>query len=120
MKKNKTTKTAVPRVDILETPEEVILRADLPGTGPGAVDVRYDRGVLSLHGAVEDRARGETHYLLCEYGVGNYDRSFEIGEEFDAGRIRAELSDGVLSVHLPRKEAAKPRRIDVKSKDESK
>ena len=107
--------TYVPRVDVLETSEEVLLQADLPGTGPGSVEVRYDRGVLSLRGAVEDRGDGELHHLLCEYGVGNYDRSFEIGEMIDAEHIHAEISDGVLTVHLPKKEAAKPRRIDVNS-----
>ena len=108
--------TYVPQVDVLETAEELLLRADLPGTGPGSVDVQYENGVLSLHGAVEDRGTGETHHLLCEYGVGHFDRSFEIGDLVDPDRIQAEIRDGVLTVHLPKKAAAQPRRIDVNPK----
>ena len=110
--------TFVPRVDVLETSEEFLLSADLPGTGPGEVEVRYDKGVLTLHGTVEDRGNGEMHTLLCEYGVGDFERSLEVGDAIDAKRIQAEISDGVLTVHLPKKESAKPRRIDVNSNEE--
>ena len=55
MMQKENTPTYVPRVDALETPEEVILRADLPGAGAGTVDIQYDKGVLSIHGKVRDR-----------------------------------------------------------------
>jgi HSP20 family protein len=104
--------TFTPRVDIYETDQELVLLADLPGVRPEDVDLRYERGELILHGKVKPRD-GRT-YLLNEYEVGDFYRAFTIHESIDHGHIAAEVKNGVLTVHLPKAEPAKPRQIAVR------
>jgi HSP20 family protein len=103
-----------PRVDIYETDQELVLMADLPGVRPEDVDLRYERGELILHGKVKpgDSAR---RFLLNEYEVGDFYRAFSIHESIDHTRIEAEVKRGVLTVHLPKAEPARPRQIAVKA-----
>lgn len=108
------TTTYTPRADILETAEELLLYVDMPGVKPDDLDVRYENRELTIHGKVAPR-HGKVNYLLCEYGIGDFYRSFSIGESIDAEKISAELQDGVLVLHLPKSEAAKPKRITVKA-----
>ena len=110
-------RTYVPTVDILERDDKLLLLADMPGVKADDLDIRYERGELSVYGRVQPREfpeRGD--YLMCEYGVGDFHRSFQIGELIDATRIEAELHDGVLTLHLPKREQAVPRKIAVKAK----
>jgi HSP20 family protein len=102
-----------PRVDIMETEEESLLLADLPGVKPEDVDVRFDNGELIIDGRCAPRHEG-ANYLLSEYGVGDFYRAFSICEHVDWLKISAELKDGVLTVHLPKAETAKPKKIAVK------
>lgn len=107
--------TFVPVCDILELADEWIVRADLPGTTAENVDVNFERGVLTLHAAVQCRQdEQETSFLVREYGVGDFHRTFEIGEGVDAEKIHAEFKQGVLTLHLPKSEAVKPRKIAVR------
>jgi HSP20 family protein len=101
-----------PRVDIYETEKELVLQADLPGVRPEDVDLRYEQGELMLYGKVPVRHRGRT-CLLNEYQVGNFYRAFAIHESIDASKISAECKNGVLTVHLPKAEAVRPRQINV-------
>jgi HSP20 family protein len=103
-----------PRVDILEAKDELVLYADLPGVEPGNVDIRFERGELSIHGKCQPRQE-RVNFHLSEYGIGDYYRSFTIGEAIDANKISAELKDGVLTVRLPKSEAVKPKKIEVKN-----
>ena len=104
---------ARPRIDILETEHEVLLLADLPGVKPADVDVRFENGELTIHGrrtpSFADKKRA-----LWEYEPANYHRSFRLAEDVSADKIQAELKNGVLTVRLPKAEAAKPRRINVR------
>jgi HSP20 family protein len=105
-----------PGVDIIESKNELLLIADVPGARPEDVEIDYEQGMLTLHARVEPRRKEEeTEWLLYEYGVGDFYRSFQIGEAIDASKIEAEFKDGVLTVHLPKTEAAKPRKIQVKA-----
>ena len=101
-----------PRVDILETENELEVFADMPGCKPEDVDVRYENGQLEIHGKCAPRQEN-VEYLLQEYGVGDYYRSFSVSEAIDPGQIMATYKQGVLAVHLPKSAAAKPRRITV-------
>jgi HSP20 family molecular chaperone IbpA len=104
-----------PRVDILETDQELLLYADLPGVRPEDVDLNYEKGELVLHGRVRP-ANGREQWLLQEYDNGDFYRVFRIHESIDPGKIAAECKNGVLTVHLPKAEAARPRQIAVKAK----
>ena len=104
-----------PNVDILERSDELLVLADVPGAAPEHVDVNFEEGTLAIHAKVEPRQAPETDYLLHEYGVGDYYRSFRVSEAIDASKITAECADGVLTLHLPKAEAVKPRKIAVKS-----
>lgn len=108
--------TYVPNVDILDTPEELRVLADLPGVGEDSIDVRFEDGTLTIHGRVRERQSEDTRWLRREYGVGDFHRTFEVSESIDARQISAEYADGVLTLRLPKTEAAKPRRIQVRRK----
>jgi len=107
-------RTYTPNVDIIEASEEFLVVADMPGVAANAIDIQYEQGVLTMHGRVEPRQdEAKTSYLLREYGVGDYYRSFRLGEAIDPNRIEAHLKDGVMELHLPKSEAVKPRKIAV-------
>ncbi len=106
--------TYSPRIDIYETGEELVLQADLPGVAPEHLDVQFENRELRIHGKVSPRQEN-IRFLYGEYGIGDFYRSFAIGESIDSKGISAELKDGVLTLHLPKTEAVKPRRIEVKS-----
>ena len=104
----------VPKVDILETPAELLVILDVPGAGQGDIAVEFDKGRLSIRAkAAAGSDAGDDGYLLREYRVDSYRRSFRLGDMIDAQRISAELDGGVLIVRLPKVEAAKPRKIAV-------
>ena len=103
-----------PRVDIVETEDELLLLADMPGVNPDDVNVHFENGELAVHGKCEPRQHG-VDYLSGEYGVGDFYRAFTLNEAIDADKITAELKHGVLTVHLPKSEAVKPRKIAVKA-----
>jgi HSP20 family protein len=107
----------MPNVDIIEKRDELLLLADVPGAKAGDIAIDYDKGVLTINARVEPRVNEATaKFLIREYGVGDFHRCFHIGEGIDPARIVAEVKEGVLTLHLPKAESAKPRKIQVKSK----
>jgi HSP20 family protein len=102
-----------PRVDIFETEDELVFFADVPGTRPDTVDIKYENGELTVHARCKPR-QTETNYVLCEYGVGDFYRVFTLDDSINPDRIGAELKNGVLTVHLPKAESVKPKKITVK------
>jgi HSP20 family protein len=103
-----------PRVDIFENDKELLLYAEVPGVKPDDVDLHFEKGELLLHGKVQPR-ESQRAYWLQEYEVGDFYRAFTIHESIDATKIEAECKNGVLTVHLPKVEAARPRQIPVKA-----
>jgi len=103
-----------PRVDIVETDGELTLYAEVPGVRPEDVDLHYEKGELLLHARVQARPEKQA-ILLEEYEEGDFHRAFTIHESIDGGRIAAECKNGVLTVHLPKAEAARPRQIPVRA-----
>lgn len=106
--------TYAPRFDIVETANEMVLCGDLPGVAPDDLDVRFENEHLIVHGKVTPRQEGRQH-IYGEYGIGDFYREFRISEAVDAGKISAELKHGVLTLHLPKAESIKPKRIEVKA-----
>jgi len=107
------TVTYTPAVDILELPEKLVLKLDLPGVQPDDVVVNFERGELTVQGK-RPRPERKGQCLVEEVEVGDYYRAFLISQDVAADKIVAELKHGVLTVSLPRAEAALPRRITVK------
>ena len=107
------TVTVTPRVDILETENEYLLLADLPGVDPKDVDLRFDNGELTVHGCRPSPHPGKG-MALREHPATDYQRTFAVADTVAADRITAELKDGVLTVRMPKVEAVKPKKITVK------
>ena len=105
--------TFVPRFDIWEGDDELLLFGDLPGVDVDDLDIRFENRELTIHGNVSPRYEGEM--LYGEYGIGDFHRTFTIGDAIDAEKISAEMHSGVLKLHLPKSEKVKPRRIEVKT-----
>jgi HSP20 family protein len=102
-----------PRVDIVETDNELLLYADMPGVRPEDVELRYENGELRLRGRLQPRERpGQLAH--AEYEEGDFYRTFQIHESIDSSKIEASCKNGVLTLHLPKVAAAKPRQITVR------
>jgi HSP20 family protein len=100
-----------PPVDIYETPESLVVIADLPGIDPAHLEVRVDKNILTLHGQTQYQMPGDLRYR--EYTLVSFFRQFELGERIDQEGIRAELKQGVLTLTLPKAAKAQPRAIPV-------
>ncbi len=101
----------IPPVDIFETKDGLTVVADLPGVEQKALDVRVADGILTLQGKTAHIAPGTP--IEREFELLHFYRQFELPEEVDSDRIAAELKHGVLTLNLPKKEKAKPRKIEV-------
>lgn len=104
-----------PDVDILEQQDELLVVADVPGATRDAIDVKFEDGTLEISAAVAPRSDDGRTCLLQEYEVGDYYRSFQVSEAIDAGKISADYADGVLTLHLPKAEAVKARKIAIRN-----
>ena len=104
---------ATPDVDIYETDETLVLVADVPGVAHDGVELGLEEGVLEItaHRRSGDAGHEPDHE---EYRPSSFYRAFRLSEEIDAEKIGAALSDGVLTVTLPKSARAKPRKIEVK------
>jgi len=102
-----------PRFDVWESDHEFVLSGDLPGVTPEDLDIRMENKVLIIWGKVAPR-HSQAALWAEEYGVGDYYRTFALGDAVDIESISAELKDGVLTVHLPKKPEVRPRKIAVK------
>ena len=104
-----------PNTDIFESEDDVVVTADMPGVKPGDVDITLERGVLTIRGHVEPKAPEGYRLIHAEYGVGDFERVFNLSEDIDQDRIEANLKHGVLSLELPKAAAAMPKKIEVKA-----
>ena len=102
-----------PPIDIFETDDGLMLRADLPGVSLDSLELQIQDNRLTLFGRVETVLPDDAVPLHREFEVGDFLRSFILSDEVDYDRITARLSHGVLEVELPRAPQAEPRRIQV-------
>ena len=104
----------VPRVDISETEDEIIVRADIPGMKKEDIKVTLADNVLTISGEKKiERDEKKENYHRVERVFGTFSRSFYIPTNVDASKITAKYNNGVLEVRLPKKEEAKPKEIPV-------
>ncbi len=102
-----------PPIDIFETADGLVLRADLPGVSLESLELQIQENRLTLFGRVETLLPDDAVPLHREFEIGDFLRSFILSDEVDYERITARLSHGVLEVELPRAAQAEPRRIQV-------
>lgn len=107
--------TWTPPVDVLESKDEILLIADVPGVSADGLDIQIEKGLLTIEARVDKRRENEPAYLLREHGAGVFARSFNVGDGVNSEAITAEIHDGKLTLHLPKAAAAKPRKIEVKT-----
>ena len=106
-----------PAVDIYETENELVLKADLPDVDQNAIDVRVENQTLTIAGERKfQQPESGKGYHRIERSYGSFVRSFAVPNSFDTEKIGAGFRNGVLTVTLPKKEAAKPRQIKVEVK----
>ena len=100
-------------VDIYENEDEILLHVDMPGVEKDNIKVDIDNGTLALSALRQLETRGVATWE--EFGDVEYKRSFSVPQTIDVSKVDAELKDGVLRLHMPKSEAAKPRHIEIKS-----
>ncbi len=103
-----------PAVDIFETEDELVAKADLPEIDEKALDIRVENNTLSIRGERKlEKALSEDNFLRVERAFGSFSRSFSLPNTVNAEAIRAEYRNGVVTVTLPKREESKPRQIKV-------
>jgi len=107
----------VPRSDIIERKDEYVIFTELPGVAKDDFKVDLENNILTIRGkkAIHDKVEGE-QLLRIERQSGNYRRSFRLGDEINAEKIKAKYSNGVLEVTLPKSEQVKPKSIQIEVK----
>ncbi len=106
--------TWAPAVDIYETEGELVVKADLPEVDEKDIDVRVEINTLSIRGERKfQNDVNEENYLRVERAYGSFTRSFSLPNTVNAEAIRAEYNNGVLTIHLPKREESKPKQIKI-------
>jgi HSP20 family molecular chaperone IbpA len=105
----------VPRADIYETQDEIVVLTDFPGVDEYSVDITLEKNVLTINGYVNNVQPEGYSLALAEYEVGDYTRSFRLSDEIDREGIEAMVKDGVLRLRLPKAGPTKARKINVKA-----
>jgi HSP20 family protein len=111
----------VPAVDIRENERELNFAVELPGFRPDDVEVTAVEGILTIHG-IRDAVRSEgeeERYHLVERSYGSFTRRFQLPQGVDTDKIEAEVTDGMLQVHIPRTALPEPKKIQVKARVET-
>jgi HSP20 family molecular chaperone IbpA len=106
-------RTFVPTADIFETEAALTLVLEMPGVNKSHVDVSIEDGVLTVQGRLDFSKYESLQPVYTEYNIGHYRRSFSVSNKIDQNKISAEMTDGALTLVLPKAEQAKPRRISI-------
>ncbi len=107
-------------LEVYETPDDVVVKALVPGISPESLDIAYQQGTLTLKAKTEapQAEKGWTWYVR-EIGYGEVTRSISLPVEIDVDRVGTAFANGVLTLHLPKAEAARPKQIKVGGSDEA-
>jgi len=104
----------LPAVDVYETDQNVMMKAELPGVDPKNVEIRVEDGTLYLKGERKfEKEVKEENYHRVERSYGSFTRSFALPSSVDSEKAAADYKDGVLTLTLPKKEEAKPKTIKI-------
>ncbi len=103
-----------PAVDIYETENELVVKADLPDVSEKDIDVRVENNLLTVRGERKfEKSVSEDNYLRVERSYGAFSRSFSLPNTVNAEQIQVEYKNGVLTVTMPKREESKPRQVKV-------
>ena len=103
-----------PEVDIYETENELVVKADLPDVNPQDLDIRVESNILTIRGERKfDKKVNEDNYLRIERSYGSFSRSFSLANSVKSEAIKADYQNGVLTLSIPKREEAKPKQIKV-------
>lgn len=103
-----------PDIDIVENGDAMVLYVDLPGVAAGGTQIEADENnILTLK--ARNSFREPEGKILDQGPIGDYFRAFQLGSEYDRDRITATLKDGVLTVHIPKREESRTRKIEIKT-----
>ncbi len=105
----------IPRADIYETKDGIIILADVPGADENSLEITVEKNVLTIYASVEPEQPEGYSLIYQEYGVGDYERSFILSNQVDRNKIEATVKDGVLRLALPKAAEAQSRKISVRA-----
>jgi len=106
--------TWAPAVDIFETGQELVVKADLPDVKPEELDIRVENNILTIRGERRfEKNVTEDKYLRVERSYGSFSRSFSLANTVNPEAIKADYQHGVLTLTIPKREEAKPKQIKV-------
>jgi HSP20 family protein len=106
-----------PAVDIFETDNAIVLKAELPGMTEKDIDLTVDRNLLTIKGERQfENEVNKDNYHRVERAYGSFMRSFQLPATVDTTKVQAEQKNGILTVTLPKKEEEKPKKINIKIK----
>jgi HSP20 family protein len=105
----------IPRADIYETHDDVVVIVDIPGVDEKSVDITLEKNVLTINAYPTDYQPEGYSTVYSEYGMGDYQRRFVISNEIDQEKIEAGVKNGVLHLRLPKAGPAKTRKITVRT-----
>lgn len=103
----------VPPVDVAETQEKIIVRAEVPGMKQEEIQIEFENGLLSIRGERKLVKEEGVTFHRVERTFGNFSRSFTLPRTIDPEKISASYRDGVLQIEVPKKEEAKPKQIRI-------
>ena len=110
--------SVVPAIDVYETADDVVVKANLPGLRSDDVQISVTSGVLTLHGEVrEENEPKQATYHLLERRTGVFERSVMLPVDVITDKAKADFEHGVLTITLPKAETVKPKTITVKAKE---
>ena len=108
------TRSWAPPVDIYETEDAIVLKAELPGVDPKDVEVRVEDNTLYLKGERKfEKEVKEQNYHRVERSYGSFARSFSLPNSISTDKVKADFKDGLLTLTMPKREEAKPKTIKI-------
>lgn len=105
-----------PSLDVVEQDDEFAVTVDLPGVSEKDIDITVANNVLTIRGEKSEEQEEDGRYYRKETWSGTFQRTVSLPNTVDADKVEASMKNGVLTVHLPKREEAKPRRISVNVK----
>jgi HSP20 family protein len=103
-----------PPVDIYETENEYVIKAEMPGVSRDYIDVVLNNRELDITGKINGNMPEEKNLKYSEFKLYDFNRKFKVGDDIDSSRLTAKLENGILTLNLPKSEKIKPKKIEIK------